>query len=126
MLFATYTLRAWLSRIEKSASRSLFGKDRNRYFGEFAIEGLLRADSAGRALFYASALQNGWINRTTVAELENLPIPDGGEIYTVQSNLIPLDQLGQSDPASDLQKALKNFMGLIDEQPKGRSNSDAA
>lgn len=123
MLFATYTLRSWLGRIEQSAKRSLFGADRLRYFGEFAIEGLLRADSAGRALFYASALQNGWMNRETVAGLENLPIPDGGKIYTVQSNLIPLDQLGQSNPAADLQKSMQNFLGLI-EEPKGGSEKN--
>ena len=58
------------------------------------MEGLLRADSKGRAEYYASALNNGWYNRNEVRRKENEAPIAGGEIYTIQSALIPLDQVG--------------------------------
>ena len=47
-------------------------------FCEFAVEGLLRGDSASRAAFYTSALhpETGWMSRGEVRRLENLP-PEG-------------------------------------------------
>lgn len=97
--FATFALRPWLRRIENSISRSLFDADRNRFHAEFAIEGLLRGDSAARASFYASAGQNGWMTRDEIRRLENLPPVPGGDQVTVQSNLVPLDKLGETAPA---------------------------
>jgi len=35
------------------------------------------------------------MSRNDVRRLENLPPIDGGDIYTVQLNLTPLDQLGK-------------------------------
>lgn len=60
---------------------------------EFLMDDLERGDSAARAALYASAAQNGWMNRNQIAALENQPSFPGGEIYTVQSNLIPLDMI---------------------------------
>jgi HK97 family phage portal protein len=97
--FVTFTLRKWLRRIEQAIAKDLLTSDeRRKYYAEFAVEGLLRGDSASRREFYASALQNGWMNRDQVANLENLPKPKGGEIYTVQSNLIPVEKLGMLPP----------------------------
>lgn len=93
--FVTFTLRPWLTRIEQAIRKDLLlPVERNRYFAEFAIEGLLRADSAARAAFYASAAQNGWMTRNEIRALENLPPMPGGDILTAQSNLLPLPKLG--------------------------------
>jgi hypothetical protein len=54
----------------------------------------LRADSKGRAEYYASALNNGWYNRNEVRRKENEAPITGGDIYTIQSALIPLDKVG--------------------------------
>ncbi len=92
--FLTYSLRPWLTKIEQSIWKNLISAgDKAKYYAEFNVEGLLRADSKGRAEFYSSGLQNGWINRQTVAQRENLPVPPGGEIYTVQAAMIPLNSL---------------------------------
>ncbi len=93
--FLTYTLSPRLRRIEQSISRSLIPpEDRRRYFAEFNIEGLLRADSGARASFYSQVLQNGVMSRNEVREKENLqPVP-GADVLTVQSNLIPIDKVG--------------------------------
>ena len=64
------------------------------------MEGLLRADSAGRAAYYTTALQNGWMSRNDVRRLENLPPIPGGDIYTVQLNLTALEDLRQNNQAA--------------------------
>jgi len=117
-LFLTHTLSPWLARIEKSIRKSLLTPaERLRYFAKFSVEGLLRADSAGRAAYYASGLQNGWINRAQVAAREDLPKPVGGDIYTVQSNLVPIDKLGAVAPPAEAAKSgLLRLLGLPQEQ----------
>lgn len=93
--FLTHTLRPLLVNIEQEISRCLLGGEED-LFAEFSVEGLLRADSAGRAAYYTSALQNGWMSRNDVRRLENMPPIEGGDIYTVQLNLTPLEDLKQS------------------------------
>lgn len=98
--FLQFTLRPWLTRIEQHINKDLLSPlEQTRYYAEFNIEGLLRGDSAARKEFYSSALQNGWMNRNQVAAMENQPSLEGGDIYTVQSNLIPIDQLGKGVPS---------------------------
>lgn len=93
--FLTNSLRPLLVNIEQEITRCLIGEaDAEEFFAEFAVEGLLRADSAGRAAWYNTALQNGWMSRNEVRRLENLPPIAGGDVFTVQSALVPLEQLG--------------------------------
>lgn len=94
--FLTNSLRPLLVNIEQEITRCLIGDaDADEYFAEFAVEGLLRADSAGRGAWYNTALQNGWMCRNEVRKLENMPPIPGGDTFTVQSALVPLDQLGK-------------------------------
>jgi HK97 family phage portal protein len=74
-------LRPWLVRIEKSITKNLLASERQNYFSEFKIDGLLRGDSKSRAEFYASAIQNVWMNPNEVRALENMDPRDGGEVY---------------------------------------------
>ncbi|MDU7389339.1 phage portal protein [Atlantibacter hermannii] len=97
--FLTHTLRPLLVNIEQEIARCLLGGDED-LFAEFSVEGLLRADSAGRAAYYTSALQNGWMSRNDVRRLENMPPIEGGDIYTVQLNLTPLEDLKQNSQAA--------------------------
>ncbi len=122
--FLTVALRPLLRRIENSITRSLFTPaERARFHAEFAIEGLLRADSAARAALYASAGQNGWMTRNEIRALENLPPAEGGDVLTVQSNLVALDKLGDNPPAAAAADALKSWLGLMegnrDDPPQG-------
>lgn len=96
--FLTHTLRPLLVNIEQEIGRCLLDSD-DDVFAEFSVEGLLRADSAGRAAYYTSALQNGWMSRNDVRRLENMPPIEGGDIYTVQLNLTQLKNLESSNPA---------------------------
>jgi hypothetical protein len=65
-------------------------------YPQFNVEGLLRADSVTRSNYYNSSLNNGWMSRNEVRAKENLPPIEGGDTYTVQSALMPLDKVGSN------------------------------
>lgn len=103
--FLTFAMRPYLVRIEQSIRKQLLKpSERSSFYAEFVIEGLMRADSSGRAALYTSAGQNGWMTRNEMRRRENLPPIEGGDTLTVQSNLVPLDQLGKQ-PARRVQPA---------------------
>lgn len=93
--FITTCLNPLLINIEQELKRCLLKND-DRYFFKFHVEGLLRADSTGRAAYYKQALQDGWMSRNEVREKEDLPPIPGGDKYTVQLNLTTLDKVGEN------------------------------
>lgn len=118
MQFLTNTLRPILENIEQELDRCLLNND-DRYYVEFNVEGLLRADSAGRASYYTQMLQNGVFNRNEVRQLENQPPMPGGDIYTVQSNMIALERLGESSDANQARAAMRSWLN----EPESPSQS---
>lgn len=115
----TLNLRPLLVKAEQAMNKRLLSPaERRRLYVEHSIEGLLRADSAGRAALYSSFAQNGVMSRNEIRKRENLPPVDGGDELTVQSNLVPLGQLGNS-PADERQarSALRAWLGMV-EEPK--------
>lgn len=113
--FLTSCLRPILDNIEQEIIRCLVPREEwGVVYAEFAVEGLLRADSAGRAAFFNIALQNGWMSRNEVRALENLPPIDGGDVYTVQVNLTPLAMLGKEPAQADAARvALKAWLDAL-------------
>lgn len=112
MGFLTFSLRPWLTRIEQACRKSLLSPvERLKYHAEFSVEGLLRADSAGRAAFYSSMTQNGIMTRDECRVKENLqPMGGNAAVLTVQSALLPIDKLGEKTPAATAQDALKAWL----------------
>jgi len=111
--FLTFSLRPYLTRIEQAVKKQLIAPaNRATLFVEFNLEGLLRADSQGRAALYASAAQNGWMTRNEIRALENRPRVDGGDDLTVQSNLLPVDKLGggAAGPAEQVRASLLDWL----------------
>ena len=110
--FLTNCLRPLLVNIEQEIARCLIGDlDSEEFFVEFSVEGLLRADSAGRSAYYNSALDHGWMNRNEVRRKENMPPIPGGEVYTVQGAMVSLEWLGQNGGLSA--KAAKFMQDLM-------------
>jgi len=118
--FITFVLRPWCVRVEQSMRRSLLTPaERQTMSGEFALEGLLRGDSASRATFYSQMTQNGIYTRDDCRRKENMPTIGGNaDVLTVQSNLLPIDQLGAAPPGTTTADALKAWLGL---EEKGNS-----
>lgn len=106
-LFLRYVLRGIIAGIEQEIRRSIImPSERPVVSAEFAIEGLLRGDSAARSTFYSQMVQNGIYSRDDCRRLENLP-PMGGNaaLLTVQSNLLPIDKLGITMPVDNTTNA---------------------
>ncbi|WP_223484723.1 phage portal protein [Stenotrophomonas indicatrix] len=118
--FLTFTLGPWLRRIEQAISKDLLTPaERQRYYPKFAVEGLLRADSAGRASFYAAMVNNGILTRDEVRELEDRePMGGNAAVLTVQTALAPLDKLGQSEDGNAARASLRAFLGVSDPTTK--------
>jgi HK97 family phage portal protein len=110
--FLTFTLRSYMRRIEEGINRNLLtSAQRRQIYSEFSIEGLLRADSAGRATLYSQMVQNGIYTRDECRMKENLPRMGGNAgVLTVQTNLSPIDKLGQGDDGQAARAALQNWL----------------
>ena len=96
--FVKYTLDPWVSRWEQAMVRALLTPDeKKKYFFKFNVDGLLRGDYQSRMNGYATARQNGWMSANDIRELENLdriPAEDGGDLYLVNGNMLPLQLAG--------------------------------
>ena len=96
--FVKYTLDPWVSRWEQAMVRALLTPDeKKKYFFKFNVDGLLRGDYQSRMSGYATARQNGWMSANDIRELENLdriPEEDGGDLYLVNGNMVPLVSAG--------------------------------
>ncbi len=110
--FLTFTLAPWLRRIEQAISKDLLTPaERTRYFPKFNVEGLLRADTAARAAFYAAMVNNGIFTRDQCREKEDMePMGGNAAVLTVQSAMVPLDAIGQADDASQARAALMSWL----------------
>ncbi len=101
--YVRHTLRSWLVRLEQSYSMALLTpEEREVYFFEHNLDGLLRGDSASRAAFYGQLFPVGGITPNQICELENWnPIGPEGDKRFVPLNMIPLEDAGkQQEPAS--------------------------
>ncbi len=117
--FVKYTLDPWVVRWEQSLSRSLFTQtEKSRYFFKFNVEGLLRGDYQSRMTGYATARQNGWMSANDIRELENLdriPAEDGGDLYLVNGNMLPLRNAGAFAAKKEMEKEDKETDGNTEE-----------
>ncbi|RSE84352.1 phage portal protein [Achromobacter denitrificans] len=110
--FLVFTLSPWLKRIEQSIVKDLLmPAERVRYYPKFAVEGLLRADSAARASFYSVMVNNGILTRDEVRELEDrAPMGGNAAVLTVQTALTPLDSLGSNTADQQARNAMANWL----------------
>ncbi len=101
--FVIYTLTPWLVRIEQRVGLQLLSAaDRQRYYVEHLVEGLLRGDIASRYQAYATGRQWGWLSANDVRELENMnPVADG-DAYLVPLNMV---EMGTPAPEASSQRS---------------------
>lgn len=120
--FVKYTLDPWVIRWEQTLSRSLLSEDEKRkYFFKFNLEGLLRGDYESRMSGYATARQNGWMSANDIRELENLdkiPAEDGGDLYLINGNMLPLNKAGAY---ANTEKEDKTDEEVLEMDKSGRS-----
>lgn len=124
--FVKYTLDPWVIRWEQSLSRSLLNEDEKRkYFFKFNLEGLLRGDYESRMSGYATARQNGWMSANDIRELENLdkiPAEDGGDLYLINGNMLPLNKAGAYANKEKEDTADEEILEMDKSSRNGRKN----
>lgn len=101
LAYLTYTILKRIRKLEQSIEKALIPvEDRRRYFVRFNYEGLLRADSKTRAEVHSINVRNGIQSRNEVRRKENLDPYDGGDIYTIESNMTTVERVinGQTEP----------------------------
>lgn len=89
-----------LKTIEQEIFRQLLTPEEQStgFYAAFGLEELLRGDSAARASFLSTMTQNGVYTRNEARRMENLPkvVDENADKLTVQSNMTPLDKLGET------------------------------
>ena len=118
-------LIAWLTlgidplcdRIEARIRKQLIRPtgSRRRY-AEFNREALLQMDSAAKAAFLSTMTQNGLMTRNEGRSKLNLRRVDGADALTAQTNLAPLDLLGQANDANQARAVMRAWLGLKAEE----------
>lgn len=115
--FVKSSLRPTLKRIEAAIRRDLMTPDERKTLTvKFNLEGLLRGDSAARAAFYSTMVQNGIYDRNFVRGLENQPPRPEASALTAQTNLAPLALLGANAGAGGVDAALNALIQTAVEQ----------
>lgn len=99
--FVAFSLRPYTSRIEQAVKKQLMAPaERALAYAQFDMDDLQRGDSMARAALISAYAQNGVRNRNELRRADGYPDFEGGEKFTVQSNLIDLAKLGATPPAS--------------------------
>lgn len=71
--FVQYSLRPSVKRFEYQLENKLFFEgESDTYHIKFDLNGLLRGDMASRGAFYHNGIQDGWLNRNEVRNMEGL------------------------------------------------------
>jgi len=96
--FLQYTLKPYLDRWEYSIERWLVSDSkRGSIHAEHNLDGLLRGDSAARAQYMSTMVNNGLMTVNEARRLDNRPPLPGGDVATRQSQNVPLTDLGKSN-----------------------------
>jgi HK97 family phage portal protein len=115
LAFHALTLRPVLKNAEQAIRRRLLApEERGKVEVDFNVEGLLRADSAGRAAFLQIMVTCGIMTPNEARAKEGLPPLPGGDALLTQSNQMPLGKLG--DATSRAKIGHNNGPPLEDEQ----------
>jgi len=97
--FVKYTLDPWVVRWEQAIQQSLIlPSEKGSLFVKFNVDGLLRGDYKSRMEGYSTARQNGWMSANDIRALEDMnriPAEDGGDLYLVNGNMLPLNKAGE-------------------------------
>lgn len=98
--FLQYTLDPYLEIWETSILRWLVKPaDLGKLHAEHNRDGLLSGDSTARANYMKTLVDTGLLTINEGRRVNNKPPLPGGDVATRQSQNVPLDQLGKTNPA---------------------------
>lgn len=100
--YTKHTIGPWAVRWEQALLVSLLTeREQDRYFAEFLVDALLRADIQKRYEAYSQGRNWGWLSANDVRELENMDPVEGGDEYLIPLNMIPTSEAGDAGPGSE-------------------------
>lgn len=120
--FIIYTMQPWFVRWEQALNMALLNEtEREEYFFEFLVDGLLRGDIKTRYDAYAIGRQWGWLSVDEIRAMENMnPLPEGkGKIYLEPMNMKEVgqeDNQDQTDPNQPQQQQQEEDLTQGDNQ----------
>lgn len=97
--FVTNTLRRHLVMWEQAINRACITNP--AFFVEHNVEGLLRGDSLARANFYQRGIEDGWMLRSEVRRIENLPTIEGIDDAQTQDDALATGRPNAQPDAAD-------------------------
>jgi len=112
--FVIYTLLPWIKRHEQAMMRDLLlPSERDEYYIEFNVSGLLRGDQASRYAAYAVARQWGWLSVNDIRRLENMPPIKGGDTYLQPLNMVDAAKPLPATPPKASAEAVAEIEGIL-------------
>lgn len=104
--FLSDTIRPWLVRIEAELNRKMLDPvERDRFYFEFSVEGMLRSDILSRFKSYSVGRNWSILTANECRRLEGLPPMEGGDALMSPVNMTPLSPdggaAGARAPAAD-------------------------
>jgi HK97 family phage portal protein len=97
--FVVHTLGAWFIAWQQELERKLLTpREQAQLSIRFDPRALMRGDHKSRALYYKSAVNDGWMTRNEVRALEDLNPLEG-----LDKPLQPMNMIGANDPRPDLE-----------------------
>ena len=102
--FVVHTITPWIKRIETALNQKLIPvKQKGKQYFKFNLNALLRGDSKTRADYYRTLVNIGVLSPDEVRQFEDLNSMGGAsESVYMQSNMMPLDTLGEATTRADL------------------------
>ncbi len=95
--FLTDSILPWLIRLEQNYKMQLLTaleKKQGLYF-KHSVEGMLRASSKDRAVFYRAMWGIGVLSQNDIREKEDMDPIAGGDEYFIPMNMQPVSQIGK-------------------------------
>lgn len=100
--FVIFSLRPYLVCWEQEFTRSIFiGSERQVYYSEFSVEGLLRGDTKARAEFYTAMFNIGVYSQNDIRAKENDNPFEGGDKHWVPLNMVSIEDGAPSAAGGD-------------------------
>lgn len=138
--FLRYSIAPWLLKWEQELNRKLLSQnERGKYFFKFNFNGLLRGTQKDRYEAYGKAINDGWLNRNEVRELEDLDREDDLDGFLVPLNMVIAGQepaeVVPAEPENDergleilvpvaerASEALATWLNAVNKKAKGDSD----
>jgi HK97 family phage portal protein len=86
--FVKFTMIPWIKKFEQEYRKKLLKEaEKSTVFFRFNVESLMRGDTETRTNMYVHAIQNGWLNRNEVRQLEGWNKADGLDDFLIPLNM---------------------------------------